>query len=142
MRKALSIWIRSFLYTLLAFTVISVLALRRLNIQLPYLRLIIGAVMISFFVALGILIFKSKKGNPLINTILGYLTMVPSVLIMRSVFGILIFRYSFVIYLFIVLVGVIYTVSVMVVSKRYKNEAQELNKLLDKPETTVSDKTE
>jgi len=142
MRKALSIWIRSFLYTLLAFTVISGLALRRLNIQLPYLRLIIGAVMISFFVALGILIFKSKKGNPLINTILGYLTMVPSVLIMRSVFGILIFRYSFVIYLFIVLVGVIYTVSVMVVSKRYKNEAQELNKLLDKPETTVSDKTE
>jgi flagellar biosynthesis component FlhA len=142
MRKTLSIWTRSFLSTLLAFTVISVLVLRRLNIQLPYLRLIIGAVMISFFVALGILIFKSKKGNPLINTILGYLTMVPSVLIMRSVFGILIFRYSFVIYLFIVLVGVIYAIAVMVVSKRYKNEAQELNKLLDKPETTVSDKTE
>ena len=142
MKKALSIWIKSFLYTLLAFTVISVIALRRLNIQLPYLRLIIGAVMISFFVALGILIFKNKKGNPLINTILGYLIMVPSVLIMRSVFGILIFRYSFVIYLFIALVGVIYTVAVMVVSKRYQQETQELNKLLDMPETTVSDKTE
>jgi len=142
MKKVLSIWINTFLMTLLVFTLISLGTLRRLNIQLPFIKLVVGALFISLFIALGIFIFKNKKGHPLLNTVLGYLLMVPSIFIMRYVFGILIFRYSFIIYLFIVLVAIIYSVAVMVVSKQYKKEVDELNRLLDKPHTTESEKSE
>ena len=142
MKKALFIWINTFLITLMVFTLISLGTLRHLNIQLPFLKLVIGAFFISFFIALGIFIFKNKKGHPLLNTVLGYLLMVPSIFIMRTLFCILIFRYSFIIYLFIVLVAVIYTLAVMVVSKRYKKEVEELNRLLDKPQSNNSEKSE
>jgi len=130
MKKGFELWLKTFFVTTLVFTLISLSALRRLNLQLPFLRLIIGAMIIALLLMFGILVFRLKKGNQIVNTILGFLIILPSVGVMRTVFGALIFRWSFVIYVFVALIAIIYSVAVVVVSKRIKSDVDTLNKLL------------
>jgi len=130
MKKGFEQWIKTFFVTSLLFVLISLSALRRLNLQLPYLRLSLGAMLISLLITLGILMFKLKKGNQIINTVLGFVIILPSVGVMRYVFGALIFRWSAIIYLFVALVAIIYSVAVVVVSRRIKNDVDTLNQLL------------
>jgi multisubunit Na+/H+ antiporter MnhE subunit len=83
-------------------------------------------------VSLAVTVFKLEKGISWINAILGFIIVIPSLFVLRNLFGYSIFRYSFVIYLFVTLVAIIYGIAVMVVSKKAKAQANELNSLLPK----------
>jgi hypothetical protein len=115
----------------LVFLLLAMLVYRRAQVVYPFVRLELGAILISLFVTLSIGMFRFEKGNGILNTIVGYLLLIPGIFILRETFGNYLFRFSWLIYLFMVGVGIIYGVSVYVVSRKYKKEVQDLNQLLE-----------
>ncbi|MDD3122228.1 MAG: DUF3021 family protein [Candidatus Izemoplasmatales bacterium] len=105
---------------------------RHLNITYPFIKVSIGAFLISLFISLAVTIFKLEKGLSWLNAIIGFIVATPSLFVLRYLFGYSIFRYSFVSYLFIIVVAIIYGIAIMVVSRKAKSEANELNLLLPK----------
>jgi len=105
---------------------------RHLNITYPFIKVSIGAFLISLFISLAVTIFKLEKGLSWLNAIIGFIVATPSLFVLRYLFGYSIFRYSFVFYLFIIVVAIIYGIAIMVVSRKAKSEANELNLLLPK----------
>jgi phosphotransferase system glucose/maltose/N-acetylglucosamine-specific IIC component len=108
--------------------------MRRRDINLPFLRLELGAIIISLIIGLAYTIFKSEKGKPIINVIISYLLVLPSLLVFRSNFGQILFRSAAFIYIIFVIVGIIYTIALYVASRKYKQEADDLNAMLNKHE--------
>jgi phosphotransferase system glucose/maltose/N-acetylglucosamine-specific IIC component len=104
--------------------------MRRRDIILPFLRLELGAIIISLIIGLAYTIYKSEKGKPIINVIISYLLVLPSLLVFRSNFGQILFRSAAFIYIIFVIVGIIYTIAIYVASKKYQHEVNDLNALL------------
>jgi phosphotransferase system glucose/maltose/N-acetylglucosamine-specific IIC component len=96
------------------------------------MRLEVGALITSAIASSAVWFFRLEKGNSLFNTIIGYLVLIPGIFVLRNTFGDYLFRFSWLIYLVIVFVGIIYGVAVFVVSKKYKKEVDDLNGLLNK----------
>jgi len=130
MRKFMKRYAFSFLYTNLGLLLISLAIYRRLNITRPYIVVEISSLFIALFITLGILVMRLEKGNSWLNSILGFIIFIPSLFVLRQVYGVIIFRYSFVLYLFIALIAIIYGIALLVVNHRVKNETKELNSLL------------
>jgi uncharacterized phage infection (PIP) family protein YhgE len=116
--------------------VLAFLVNRRTEVVYPFVRLEIGALFISLIVTLSIGMFRLETGNGVVNTIGGYLILIPGIFLLRETFGNYLFRFSWLIYLFMVGVGIIYGVSVFFVSKKYKKEVQDLNKLIDESKSS------
>ena len=127
-----SIYLKVYLVMHLIFMLLSLLVLRRASITYPFIRLEIGAILISGVVSLAIYMFRLEKGHVLLNTILGYLILIPGIYMLRSTFGQYLFRFTWLLYVLMVLIGIIYGIAVWQVSKKYKKEAEELNDLLEK----------
>ncbi len=127
-----SIYLKVYLVIHLIFMLLSLLVLRRASITYPFIRLEIGAILITGVVSLAIYIFRLEKGHVLLNTILGYLILIPGIYMLRSTFGQYLFRFTWLLYVLMVLIGIIYGIAVWTVSKKYKKEAEELNDLLEK----------
>jgi len=72
----------------------------RFNIEVPFIRLCIAGFFISAFIALSWMIFTSRKGNIILKIILGFVALLPIVILLRRSFGPLLFRASFAIYIF------------------------------------------
>lgn len=125
-RYAYTYAIVSFVFLIVCFVI-----QKRLNIGIPFYKAGVGTILISLLIALSITIFKIKKGNFIIKIILGFVALLPIVLIMRRVFGVIVFRYSFIAYLFVCLCGIIYGIALLVASKKVKKEAKYLNRLLE-----------
>ncbi|HAX02473.1 MAG: hypothetical protein A2Y45_04250 [Tenericutes bacterium GWC2_34_14] len=109
---------------------LSLIVLRVASYTYNYIRLAIGTLVISLIVSLAFWFFKREKGHSLINIILGYLIIIPAIFVLRNVFGQYLFRVSWLIYIVIAGVGMIYGIAVYVVSKKYKKEVADLNELL------------
>lgn len=122
----------------LIFLIVSFVLQRRLNIDILHYRASFGAAIIALFIALSITIFRIKKGNEIIKIALGFIALAPIVFITRRVFGQAVFRYGFVIYAFAALCALIYSVAIVVVASRAKQEERDLNFLL-KNKTTEDD---
>jgi len=118
-------FIMSLISLFLAFMV-----LRRTDYQYPFIRIQLGLLIISLIVTLAFYLFKLEKGHSVFNTILGYIVLIPAIFLLRTVYGNYLFRFTWMIYISVVVVGIIYGVAVYVVSKRYKKEVDELNELL------------
>lgn len=129
------IYLKVYLITHLVFLLLALVVLRRAQVTYAFIRLEIGAILVSAIVGFAVWLFRLEKGNSLINTILGYLIIIPSIFVLRNTFGQYLFRFTWLIYVVMVCVGIIYGIAVWVVSKKYKKEVKDLNELLNKDKT-------
>ncbi|MBI9008606.1 MAG: hypothetical protein JEZ05_01120 [Tenericutes bacterium] len=130
MRKYMKTFYKTFFITSLLTIVLNLIIIRRFSIALAYVKISVSVLLISIFVALAIRVFKSEKGRGYINAILGFLLIIPALLIIRSTYGTYLFRFTYTIYIIIAVIGLIYGVALLVASKKYKTEVNELNRLL------------
>jgi len=126
------IYLKVYLIMHLVFLLLALIVLRRAQVTYAFIRLEIGAILVSAIVGFAVWLFRLEKGNSLINTILGYLVIIPSIFVLRNTFGQYLFRFTWLIYVVMVCVGIIYGIAVWVVSKKYKKEVADLNQLLKK----------
>lgn len=132
MKEYLKIYLKFYLFVHILFILLSLIVLRRAGITYPFLRLEIGAILVTFVISLAVFMFRLEKGSSMLNTILGYVILIPGIFILRSTFGNYLFRFTWLIYILMVFIGIIYGVAVYVVSKKYQKEAKEMNDLLEK----------
>lgn len=123
-----------FLYNLftinLIYLLLSLIIYRRTSKTIPFIRLEIGVIIIALIIALAYAIYKSEKGHPIINAILAYILILPSLFIVRQNFGILLFRSITFLYIIFIIIGIIYSIALFIASKKYKKEVDDLNQLL------------
>ena len=131
MKKYIKYFLVSFFLINILMIFLALLVYRNSQIRLPFLRLEFGGLIISLIVGLTIFMFRLEKGNSLLNIIIGYIVLIPGLLVLRNVFGTYLFRSASLIYIIMVIVGIIYGVVVLIVSRRYKSEVDHLNKLLE-----------
>jgi len=122
-----------FIINLIMF-LLALIVYRNQNVRLPFIRIEFGALLISTILASAVYVFKLEKGNSLINVVLGYLIIIPAIIIMRVIYGTYLFKSASLIYIIMVIVGIIYGIVVLIVSKKYKQEVDNLNKLLAEKE--------
>ncbi|MFA5006479.1 MAG: hypothetical protein WC509_03305 [Candidatus Izemoplasmatales bacterium] len=130
MRRFLGTYLKTFFFANLGFLLVAVAVKAKLNITYGYAAFEIGAILFSLFVALGVRILLARKGNPVANAILGLLVVLPGVLVLRPIFSLAVFRFSFVLYLVLAIAAVAYAAAVLVVSARAKKETDALNRML------------
>ncbi|MCK7490778.1 MAG: hypothetical protein MZW92_02575 [Comamonadaceae bacterium] len=109
----------------------------RLNITYAFAAVEIGALLTSLFVASGIRILMSRKGNSVLNAVLGLLAILPGVVVLRPVFSIPVFRYSFVIFLVVAVAALGYAAAVAVLGAKARKEAAALNRMLEEERTKI-----
>jgi glucose dehydrogenase len=126
------IYLKVYIIVHLIFLILAVMVYRRVQVTYPFARLEMGALIVSAIVGFAVWLFRLEKGNSVLNTILGYVVIIPSIFVLRNVFGQYLFRFSWFIYVLMVIVGIIYGVAVLMVSKKYKKEVDDLNELLKK----------
>lgn len=131
MKKWFTLFTKTFFFTAIGFALVAIGVIRRLNLQLPYLKLFAGIFIIALLISLAILLFKSPKGNGVLHAVFAFLIILPSVFVLRNVFGIAVFRFSFVIYILMSVFAVLYAIAVIMVSRKAKKETRGLNQLLD-----------
>lgn len=129
-KQFLKRWAITYAIINLVFFVACYIVQRRFGISLSYLKVSIGAVLIAVFVTISISLFKMKKGNQVVKTATGLIALAPVVIIAKQIYGSMVFRYSFVIYIFAAICAISYCVAVFVVARRAKIDEKELNSLL------------
>lgn len=127
---ALKTYAYCYAVTSVLFMLICVVLKRRLNIDISYLRAGVGALIVSVFLTLSAALFRMKKGNAIVKTILGFISLLPAVFVVKRVFGAAVFRYSYIVYLFALLCAVIYSIAVIAVAYRARKDAASLNALI------------
>ena len=132
MKKYLKIFSYVYSLVILVFIIISFSILRNLNIDTPFLRLAIGGLIISVFISGSIVFFKAKSLNTIIRVIGGFIIILPVIFITRNLFGVMVFRYSSIVYAFALLCALTYSVIVLLISHKSKKEEKELNDLISK----------
>ncbi|GEM_PF-1221021 len=132
MKRFFKAYILSFFYSNLFLILLQAGIVRRLNIHYNYLPVIIGAMVMALFLAFGSMLFKREKGASWLNILLGFVVILPSLYVIKYLFGIIIFRFSFVIYLFIILIAIVYSIMVFFATKKARAEVKEMNDLLNK----------
>jgi hypothetical protein len=133
-------YLKSFFFIALAFLLVAGAVAHNLGITYGYVKVLLGALLAAGFVAAGIRLYRRRKGNGIVNAVLGLLATLPAVVVMRVVFSLAVFRFSFVVFAVAGLAALSYAVGVFVVSTRARREAAALNELLPKtPEPPVSE---
>ncbi|MBU1093855.1 MAG: hypothetical protein KKH01_05285 [Firmicutes bacterium] len=95
-----------------------------------------GSIIISLLLALSIRVFKKTWGNGVVNVILGYLIILPAIYVIKQMYGTVLFRRTFVIYLLGLIYAIIYSFVILYASYRNKKEESKLNELIkDQGET-------
>ena len=128
--KYIQRWVYSFAITSVALILFNLGVYVRLGLNPGYIRVVLGAIMISALIAASITIFKCKKGNDILKAFLGLLPLLPINLIMRSIYGVAVFRAAIFFWTLALIFVVAYSVAVAVVSHKAKREEKELNVLL------------
>ncbi len=139
MKKYFNIFTKTLFFLSLIMIVISFIISRRTDYIMLYTKLTIASIIISLIISLAIIIFQSSKGNSVVNTILGYIIIIPALFVFRFMFGQYLFKRVWYLYLLIFVIGIIYVIALLVASKKYKSEVRELNKLLLKQEKEEED---
>jgi len=111
-------------------TFICVFIQRYLHINVHFVKISVANILITAFIALSWTLFKMGKGSEIVKTLLGLIALIPAVIIFKMAFGALLFKVSFSIYIFIIICAAIYLICVTIVSKKAKNEENDLNGLI------------
>lgn len=130
MKKFFNIYLKTFFITSLFMVLLAAGVRIRTGFIAPYNMITLATLIIVLFIALAITVFKSEKGKGWVNAVLGYMMILPALFIVRIVYGTYLFRFSYMIYLIMAGIGVIYGIALLVASKKYKTEVNELNRLL------------
>lgn len=130
MKRFFAVFVKTFFFLETGFLLLAGWMVWRLNQQPGFLAAVFGGMLMSALIASAVLLFQRKKGRPVGNAVGGFLIVLPSVLVLRRVFGIAVFRFGFVIYLFAVLCAVIYGIAVLLVYRKVRKESADLNVLL------------
>lgn len=128
--KFIQRWVYSFAITSLALILFNLIVIVRFAINPGYIRVTLGAVIISALVASSITLFKMKKGNDILKAFLGLLPLLPITLVLRNIYGTAVFRASVFLWILAAIFVVSYSLAVVVVSSKAKKEEKELNHLL------------
>ena len=131
MKKYISIFFKFLFFINIIYIILATIVFRRLDIRLSFVKLEIGVLIISVILSLAIYIMKLEKGNSIVNVILGYIIIIPSLYVVRNNFGTYLFKSAWLIYILMIVVGIIYGVVLYVLNKKYKEEVDHLNKLLE-----------
>ncbi|MCD4826680.1 MAG: hypothetical protein K8Q99_02715 [Acholeplasmataceae bacterium] len=132
MKKYIDIYLKSFFFMSLLFLFLSIIVYQRTDVRPPFALVSYGIFIVSIFLSTSIWLFKLEEGNGLIHAIIGYLVLIPAILVIRNVYGTALFRFSYLIYIIFIFIGIIYGIVFAVVSKKYKNEVDKLNEMIDK----------
>lgn len=132
MKKILTWFSYSFVGTSLALFFLNVWITNHLDISFRYQVVLVYVFLITLFITLSIFLFKMKKGNEILKAGLGLLALMPIPLLLRNLYGLVIFRFSFVLYILFAACAVTYTITVLLIAKKAKKEEKELNVLLNK----------
>jgi len=100
------------------------------DVTLSVKALFWGSIIISFLLAFSIKVFKKTWGNGVLNVILGYLIILPAIYVLRTMYGAVLFRRTFVIYLLGLIYAVLYSLVILHASYRNKKEENKLNELI------------
>lgn len=130
MKEFGKLYLKVFFIIHLISLVLAFMVLRRTEYNYPFIRIELGILLISLISSFSIWLFKLEKGYSLLNTVLGYLVFIPALFVLRFVYGNYLFRFTWLIYVIMVIIGIMYGIAVYVVSKKYKKEVDELNELL------------
>jgi len=132
MKKILTWFSYNFVGTSLALFFLNVWIANHLDISFRYQVVLVYVFLITLFITLSIFLFKMKKGNEILKAGLGLLALMPIPLLLRHLYGLVIFRFSFVLYVLFAACAVTYTITVFLIAKKAKKEEKELNVLLNK----------
>ncbi len=100
------------------------------DVTLSVKALFWGSIIISCLLAFSIKVFKKTWGNGVLNVILGYLIILPAIYVLRTMYGAVLFRRTFVIYLLGLIYAVLYSLVILHASYRNKKEENKLNELI------------
>ena len=134
MKKYFNTLCKTFFFITLLTILLNAFITRRYNVTLAYNKISFSVLLSSIFIALAIRVFKSDKGKGYINAVLGYIIIIPTLLVIRATYGQYLFKFTYTIYIIMAIIGLIYGVALLVASKKYKSEVDELNRLLLKKE--------
>jgi uncharacterized membrane protein HdeD (DUF308 family) len=129
-KKGISRFTGSFLIVTILLMVINVVINRRLDISYPHVPMVIGALLMALAITLSITLFKLEKINAIIASLLGLLPLLTIPLILRRLYGLVIFRTSLVLLIAFGLCAIVYAIAVVITAKRYQKETSDLNELL------------
>ena len=132
MKRFAKIWSYSYTSVMIVFMILSFSILRNLNINVPFLRLAMGGMIIAFCLTASIMIFRAKSLNAFIRVIGAFILILPITFIARALFGVMIFRYSFIVYGFALISALIYAGVILTIARKVKSEEKELNDLIAK----------
>lgn len=104
--------------------------MRLYDVTLQIKPLFWGSIIISLLLALSIKVFKKTWGNGVLNVILGYLIILPAIFTLRLMYGTVLFRRTFAIYLIGLIYAIIYSLVILNASIRNRKEESKLNQLL------------
>ncbi|BCR35428.1 DUF3021 family protein [Mariniplasma anaerobium] len=135
MKKYADIYLKSFFFMSLLFLILSIIVYRRTDLKMPFALVSYGIFIVSIFLSFSIWLFKLEEGNGLIHAIIGYLVLIPAILVIRNVYGTALFRFSSFIYIVFIFVGIIYGIVFYIVSKKYKKEVDQLNDMINHKES-------
>jgi|SRR6056297_3447274 len=135
MKRYAQYFLSSFVIVNLLYIILTWMILRRREIIMPFLRLELGAMIIALITALAYFVYRSEKGHAIINVIMAYILLLPSLYVFRANFGRYLFRSAAFIYIIFIVLGVIYSMALFMASKKYKHEVNDLNALLRKNES-------
>ncbi len=128
--KYIQRWVYSFAITCVVLILFNLGVYVRLGLNPGYIRVTLGAILISALIAASITIFKMKKGNDVLKAFLGLLPLLPINLIMRSIYGVVVFRAAVFFWTLALIFAVAYSLAVVIISHKAKKEEKELNVLL------------
>jgi uncharacterized membrane protein HdeD (DUF308 family) len=129
-KKGISRFTGSFLIVTILLMVINVVINHRLDINYPHVPMVIGALLMALAITLSITLFKLEKINAIIASLLGLLPLLTIPLILRRLYGLVIFRTSLVLLIAFGLCAIVYAIAVVITAKRYQKETSDLNELL------------
>ncbi len=130
MKKLINRFTATFTITVLVMILVNFVIQRRLAVTYPFIATTLAALLIALSAALSITLFRLQKINAILAVVLGLIPLMAIPLILRRLYGLVIFRFSFVLLIAFALCALAYAIAVIVVAGRYKKEARELNDLL------------
>lgn len=142
MQKYYKTFLKAFFITTLVFILFAIVVYRRADHTFGYALMTVVVLFISALISLSIRIFKSEKGNPIVNAVISFLVWIPVIVLINRQFGTPLSISITFLYLFIGGVAIVYAVAMYVASRKYKSEVNELNRLLLKKQNEEQESEE
>jgi len=132
MKRFSKVFMKMFFVATMIQLFITLAIAHRLNISYGFIQITLGTLFMSLFLTFSRLIFEKENGNAIINLLLSFLILIPTVFILRRLYDYIIFRYTFIIYLLIGLLLAIYAGLLYLTHQSTKKDTKDLNDLLNK----------